>query len=77
MAHYKVVYQIDDYKTPHSRFYTALNETTALSMFKATCEESLIGSDTKVLQVKEIRETGSDLSESDDCCDTSCGCKDV
>lgn len=71
MAHYKVVYKVDDYATPHSRFYTALNESTARSMFTATCEESLIGSSTEVLKVEEI------LNPDEDCCDqSSCECND-
>lgn len=69
MAYYKVVYKVDDYKTPHSRFYTALNESTARSMFNATCEESLIGSKTKIINVEEIKDPDSDS------CNIECSCK--
>ena len=73
MAHYKVVYKVDDYQTPHSRFYTALNESTAKSMFRATCEESLVGSSTEILKVEEIKS-----SSDDECCDPSdCECNDT
>lgn len=68
MAHYKVVYKIDEFKTPHSRFYTAIDESTARLMFKATCEESLVGSNTKILEVSELKDPDSD------CCDSGCGC---
>ena len=70
MAHYKVVYKIDDYETPHSRFYTALNESTARSMFNATCEESLCGSKTKIINIEEIKDPDAES------CDVKCGCKD-
>ena len=67
MANYKVVYKVDNYETPHSRFYTALNESTARSMFTATCEESLIGSATEVLKVEEILDPDVDSCESSRC----------
>ena len=67
--HYKVVYKVEEYETPHYRYYTALNEQTARDMFTATCEESLVGANVDVLEVVEIKDPDTE------CCDDgSCSC---
>jgi hypothetical protein len=44
MRLYKVVYRLSEKGLPHVRYYKALSESTALSMFKETVRNgSLIG----------------------------------
>lgn len=68
MSYYKVVYKVDSYDTPHSRFYHAENTDTARDMFTETCETTLQGSCVDVLKIVQIQEQDDDLHE--------CGCGD-
>ena len=43
----------------HVRYYNALDEPTAIEMFSATCEESLVGEEPQILEVKKIPEEDS------------------
>ena len=54
---YSVSYKIPDEgdKPQHVRYYSALNKATALEMFKATCEESLIGQHPDIVEVKQVK----------------------
>ena len=70
MSYYKVKYRIDDYSTPHYRFYNAVNPSTATEMFNETCEESLVGSQVEVLDVIQVQEKDNSV------CDCSCSCGD-
>jgi hypothetical protein len=58
---YLVSYQISDESGDfkHTRYYNALNESTAMEMFEATCEESLVGEDPHILEIKEVAEEDS------------------
>ena len=68
--HYKVIYKVENYETPHYKFYTTLNEQAARDMFAKTCEESFKGSNVKVLDVVQI-----EANQDPDCCDPgSCSC---
>ena len=51
---YKVSYQIGGDPQRHVRYYTALNKSTALEMFKATCEESLAGESPQSIDIEEV-----------------------
>lgn len=53
---YSVSYEIpsEGVDSRHIRYYNALNKATVLEMFKATCEESLVGHDPHVVEVKQI-----------------------
>ena len=53
---YSVSYEIPDEggESQHIRYYNALDKATVLEMFKATCEESLVGHDPHVVEVKQI-----------------------
>ena len=68
MSYYKVKYKIDDYDTPHYRFYNAVNSETATAMFNETAETSLAGNEVEVLDVVAVQEKDSDV------CECSCDC---
>tara|TARA_Y100000310_G_scaffold330795_1_gene403097 strand:- start:326 stop:550 length:225 start_codon:yes stop_codon:yes gene_type:complete len=60
---YKVEYQYEDEKTPHNRFYSALDSSTAKAMFEATCSEgTLCGCQVKIVDVCEIKANASESS---------------
>lgn len=61
---YSVSYKIpsEAVEKKHIRYYSALNEATALEMFKATCEESLVGEDPLLLEIKLVRKDKQDNS---------------
>ncbi len=58
---YLVSYEIRDDSGGHQhvRYYNALDESTAIEMFAATCEESLVGEEPQILEVKKISEEDS------------------
>jgi hypothetical protein len=58
---YSVSYEISEgsEESSHVRYYDALNKATAIQMFEASCEESLIGEDPHILEVKKIPEEDS------------------
>lgn len=68
MSYYKVVYKVDSYDTPHSRFYHADTSNIARDMFTETCDTSLEGSDVDILRVVQVQEQDDDIHE--------CGCGD-
>lgn len=68
MSYYKVVYKIDSYDTPHSRFYHADSTDIAADMFNATCEQSLIGEVVDVVKIVQVEEREELIHE--------CGCGD-
>lgn len=68
MNHYKVVYNIEGYKTPHSRYYTAKTESVARDMFAETCEESLAGHNATIIEVVQVDQ------QTDQCCTDKCDC---
>lgn len=68
MSYYKVVYKVDAYDTPHSRYYHAASKNVARDMFKETCETSLEGSCIDILNVVQVLERDDDIHE--------CGCGD-
>ena len=51
---YKVSYLLGEDPRKHVRYYNALDKSTALEMFNATCEESLGGEKPHHVYVKEI-----------------------
>ena len=55
---YAISYNIpdDDTNRKHVRYYSALNEETAKSMFEATCEESLAGENPHIVDIKNLSE---------------------
>lgn len=57
---YSVSYEIPEElgARKHVRYYDALDKATALEMFAASCEESLIGENPQVVEVKEVRTVG-------------------
>ena len=65
---YKFEYQVDSDPKPHHRYYNALDESTATSMFEATCEQSLTGESVVLLTVVECdtrdHQDGEDEGES-------------
>ena len=69
MSYYKVVYKVDSYDTPHSRFYYAGSSNIARDMFTETCETSLEGSPVDVLKIVQVQEQDDDIHE--------CGCGDT
>ena len=58
---YLVSYEILDEsgEQKHVRYYDALDKPTAIEMFSATCEESLVGEEPQILEVKKIPEEDS------------------
>ena len=52
---YSISYQVSTDEKQHIRYYNALDKRTALEMFKATCEESLVGEQPVVVKVKKIK----------------------
>ena len=68
MSYYKVIYKVDSYDTPHSRYYHADGTDTAKDMFNATCEQSLIGEVVDVVKIVEVEERDELIQE--------CGCGD-
>ena len=65
---YKFEYQLDSDPKPHHRYYNALDESTATSMFEATCEQSLTGESVVLIAVvecdKDNSQNGEDEGES-------------
>lgn len=55
---YAISYEISDESegSKHVRYYNALNKATAEQMFEATCEESLIGEDPHIVEIKKLSE---------------------
>lgn len=55
---YAISYELSDEpeNSKHVRYYNALNKATAKEMFKATCEESLIGEDPHIVEIKKLSE---------------------
>lgn len=51
---YKVSYRLGKDSRKHVRYYNALNKTTALEMFNATCRHSLIGEVAQDISIEEI-----------------------
>ena len=58
---YLVAYELSDESGEHQhvRYYDALDESTAIEMFSATCEESLVGEEPQILEVKKIADEDS------------------
>lgn len=63
---YKVTYKLssDPHKT-HFRFYDALSKATALEMFSATCEESLVGESPSDIHIQEVSKDLKNINKSD------------
>ena len=53
---YAISYEILDESnnSKHVRYYSALNKATAKEMFEATCEESLVGEDAHIVEIKKL-----------------------
>ena len=52
---YKITYTLPSQpKKTHYRYYNALNKSTALEMFSATCEESLAGESPLNISAQEV-----------------------
>jgi len=59
---YLISYKIpnEPEESSHVRYYDALDKDTAIQMFEATCEESLVGEEPQILNIKKIdKEDGS------------------
>ena len=67
MKNYKVTYNIENYKSPHSRFYTAENEQAVMELFE---------NDMKDIQIKNVQIVSVKIENESivDCCNTGC-CK--
>ncbi|MDB4464481.1 hypothetical protein N9033_00255 [bacterium] len=65
--HYKIIYKVEKYETPHYKFYTTLNEQAARDLFSATCEESFKGSNVEILDVVQIENPDTDCCNPDSC----------
>lgn len=74
MSYYRVKYNIDTFQSPHYRYYHAANSATALNMFEEATEQELVGYDTSVLAVSEVRELADTIVECGDseCCQNDC-----
>ena len=66
-THYKVIYTVESYTTPHYRFYTASDEQTARSMFSEACNEYHPDSSVKILEVVQIDNPDVDCCNPDSC----------
>ena len=51
---YAVSYTVSCDSSPHTRYYSAIDAKTALEMFKATCEESLVGELPREIKVTRV-----------------------
>ena len=73
MSHYKVTYKVEDFTTPHYRFYSAVDASTATEMFKETCQETLCGYDVELMSVSQVLEQDDDIHDcgcdASNCCD--------
>tara|TARA_Y100000590_G_scaffold143436_2_gene164760 strand:+ start:40040 stop:40234 length:195 start_codon:yes stop_codon:yes gene_type:complete len=57
MSLFLVKYELDGDKSPHKRYYHALDKQTARAMFNETCRSgSLTGCTAKVLEINIARE---------------------
>lgn len=74
MSYYRVKYNIDSFKSPHTRYYHARNAETALSMFEETRTHELEGYSTSVIDVSPVRESNDSVisCESNECCNNDC-----
>ncbi len=76
MSYYRVKYRLDDYKTPHCRYYHALNKETALDMFEETRHRCLAHLPAAILDVSLVEEKNDNIvsAEGDDtnCCNNNC-----
>jgi len=62
---YKVTYKLpSEPRKTHSRYYNALNKSTALEMFSATCEESLAGESPSHVYAQEVSKDKKHLNKS-------------
>ena len=76
MSCYKIKYRLEDYETPHYRYYHALTKETALDMFEETRNRCLAHLPADILDVSLVEEKNNNIVsvESDDtsCCNNNC-----
>ena len=62
---YKISYRLSsDPRKAHCRYYNALDRSTALEMFSATCEESLAGESPSNIDAQEVSKDNKYLNKS-------------